>query len=228
MVKRYAFYVDSFHHRGHTNCSPFLRHSSDVLTGFRNSSTNEIKNRLHKYMKRVAAFLNQPHLLVLFRHVAYLINQAQRALNDVNLASAPDSGRQESSVQTIVCDGVTVNLSSKHVRLDGRPHTVPDCQACERVTRLVSQDDRCLITPKTARKGLQEILRATALPLSCIAKDHKDAKNISSIVDWLQSPDGAIIQPFISIQVLAHVLVDNLQMHCKHMIPDFRFGVWRL
>ena len=63
----------------------------------------------------------------------------------------------------------------------------------ERVTRLVSQDDRCLITPKTARKGLQEILRATALPLSRIAKAHKDAKNISSIIDWLQSPDGAVV-----------------------------------
>jgi len=85
-----------------------------------------------------------------------------------------------------------------------------------------------LITPKTARKGFQEILRATALPLNRIAKDHKDAKNISSIVDWLQSPDGAVVKPFISIQVLAHVLVDNLQMHCKNTIPDSCFGVWRL
>jgi len=216
MVKRYAFYVDSFHHKGHTNCSPFLRHSSDVLTGFRNSSTNEIKNRLHKYMKRVSAFLNQPHFLVLFRHVAYLINQAQRALNDINLASAPDSGRQESSVQTIVCDGVTVNLSSKHVRLNGRPHTVPDIHASTRVARLVLQDQRCLITLKTARKGLHEILSAITLPLGCIAKDHKNAKNISSLVDWLLSADGQFMSPFISIQVRAHQYVGNLKMHCNH------------
>jgi hypothetical protein len=45
LVKSFQFFVDKFHHRGHSACSPFMSHRSDPATAFMNSSVMEQGNR---------------------------------------------------------------------------------------------------------------------------------------------------------------------------------------
>jgi len=196
MIDRYSFFVDTFHHKGHTNCSPFLAHKSDPLTHFRNSSTNEVKNRLHKYMKRVAAFLNQPRFLVLFRHIAYLINQVQLAMNQIMHLGGRASGSakivvDKSNVQTLVCDGVMVNLSAKHVRTGNRPHIVTPRDSLRRVKNLISCNERLIISDAPARKGLHELLKPPTIK--------KSVEHVKAFKDWLET-EGSFLSDFVNVE----------------------------
>ena len=53
VASKLRFRVDAFHHKGHKRCSSYMAHGSDPVSGFLNSSVNEIKNRLHKHLKHV-------------------------------------------------------------------------------------------------------------------------------------------------------------------------------
>ena len=162
IIDRYSFFVDTFHHKGHTNCSLFLAHKSDPVTHFRNSSTNEVKNRLHICMKRVAAFPNQPRFLVSFLHIA----QVQLAINQIIHLGGRASGTaklvvDKSIVQTLVNDGVMVNLTAKHVWTGNRPRSVTPKDLLRRVKSLISCNERLIISDAKARKGrkLHELLK---------------------------------------------------------------------
>ena len=45
LVNSFQFFVDKFHHKGHTACSPYMSHRSDPATAFMNSSVMEQGNR---------------------------------------------------------------------------------------------------------------------------------------------------------------------------------------
>jgi len=203
MIERYSFFVDTFHHKGHTNCSPFLAHKSDPLTHFRNSSTNEVKNRLHKYMKRVAAFLNQARFLVLFRHIAYLINQVQLAMNQIIDLGGRASGTaklvvDKSNVQTLVCDGVMVNLSAKHVRTGNRPHSVTPRDSLRRVKNLISCNERLIISDAKARNGLRELLKTPTIK--------KNEVLVKAFKEWLED-EGSFLSEFVVVgEVMCGIL----------------------
>jgi len=144
-------------------------------------------------MKRVAAFLNQPRFLVSFLYIA----QVQLAMNQIIHLGGRASGTaklvvDKSIVQTLVNDGVMVNLTAKHVWTGNRPRSVTPKDLLRRVKSLISCNERLIISDAKVRKGrkLHEFVKPPTIK--------KSVKHVKAFEDWLEN-ERSFLSEFVVV-----------------------------
>ena len=167
VATHFRFFVDKFHHRSHTACSPFMSHSSDVATAPQNSAIMEQINRVLKHVALTASFLSQVTFLVLLRHVWWMCRLRR-----------PPVTQRECDHIGWVFDGVQVNLGKRHAFVRGRTHTAPPGDATTRVGTEADFRGRLMIPAPNHRSALRRLVAAGTDGLPCDEAVH-------SFVCWL-------------------------------------------